>query len=155
MTQEPPCRHEYVKIFQRKLKGLERRLVSTRGYLPTGFKSTDFGHLGEGSFCFCSKCRARLFPRRTQAEKMAARLALAQSKLVEADMPTEIDDLAVELSGAIEAPEEISLEAEAETTQTINVEELEFAPVDMQDIEADGVKLSDDDDELEVSDEDA
>lgn len=84
---------------------------------------------------------------------MAARLALAQSKLVEADMPAEIDDLAVELSGAIEATEEIALEAE--TTQTINVEELEFAPVDMQDIEADGVKLSDDDDALEVSDEDA
>lgn len=154
MTQESLCRHEYVRIFQRKLKGLERRLVSTRGYLPTGFKSADFGHLGEGSYCFCAKCRARLHPRRTQAEKLAARVALAQSKLVEEDLPVELDELTDETTVVAERAEDASVEAESDTSQTINVEELELASVDMGDIEADGVKLGSEDDTLEVSEED-
>jgi len=155
MTQESLCRHEYVRIFQRKLKGLERRLVSTRGYLPTGFKSTDFSHLGEGSYCFCAKCRARLHPRRTQAEKLAARVALAQSKVVEEDLPVELEETVDETAILVGAVEDVSTEAETDTSQTINVEELELASVDMGDIEADGVKLGSEDDELEVSEEDA
>jgi hypothetical protein len=75
------CRHEYVRIFQRRLKGLDRRLVSTKAYLPIGFKIGDFGHLGENSYCFCTKCRARLYPKRTQADKLQARLAAAAGKL--------------------------------------------------------------------------
>lgn len=153
MTQESLCRHEYVRIFQRKLKGLERRLVSTRGYLPTGFKSTDFSHLGEGSYCFCAKCRARLHPRRTQAEKLAARVALAQSKVVEEGLPVELDEIADETAVVVGVAEEVSVEVD--TSQTINVEELELASVDMGDIEADGVKLGSEDDTLEVSEEDA
>src|SRR5271163_2948300 len=128
MTQETSCRHEYVKIFQRKLKGLDRRLVSTRGYLPTGFKSGDFGHLGEGSYCFCSKCRARLYPRRTQAEKLAARVAMAEIKPEEHDLPIELAELIAEVSGAAgvgEVAEDIV--AESDNSQTINVEELELA----------------------------
>ena len=133
MSQEQSCRHEYVKIIQRRLKGLERRLVATRAYLPIGFKPGDLSHLGEGSYCFCTKCRARLFPRRTQAEKAAARLALASAKE----------------KGGSEAIQETALESaqesEAElTTKDIDVEELEQESIDMQDIEADGVKLPDD-----------
>ena len=155
MTQESLCRHEYVRIFQRKLKGLERRLVSTRGYLPTGFKSNDFSHLGEGSYCFCAKCRARLHPRRTQAEKLAARAALAQSKVVEEGLPVELDELVDGAAIVVGAAEDVPAEAEADTSQTINVEELELASVDMEDIEADGVKLGSEDDALEVSEEDS
>lgn len=49
-------------------------MVGTRAYLPVGFKMTDFKHLSPGSFVFCTGCRKRLFPKRTQAEKEAARL---------------------------------------------------------------------------------
>lgn len=127
MTEEKPCRHEYVTIFQRRLKGLERRLVATRAYLPIGFKPTDLGHLSEGSYCFCTHCRARLFPRRTAAEKAQARAALAQSKA--------------------EIAEEVAAETiqEEDIVQTIHVEELEQEAVDVQDIQSEGVKLADDD----------
>jgi hypothetical protein len=151
MTEEKPCRHEYVKIFQRRLKGLERRLVLTRGYLPIGFKNTDFGHLGEGSFCFCTKCRVRLYPRRTQAEKAAARLALAQ-KVPQQDLNGELDDLAGETAAVDSSLAEVAVEEGA--SQSVNVDELELTAVDVEDIEADGVKLNPEDDSLEVSEED-
>jgi len=129
MSQESSCRHEYVKLFQRKLKGLERRLVATRAFLPVGFRQGDLGHLGEGSYAFCTRCRARLHPRRTQAEKAAARQAL----------------LAGKAQAEAEREEELMVEAapEREITPDINVEELELEAVDVQDIEAEGVKLSD------------
>ncbi len=127
MTSDLPCRHEYIKIYQRKLKGLDRRLVSTRAYLPTGFKTADFGHLGEGSFCFCTNCRARLHPKRTAGERLAARTALNSAKaLAEAEL------LSLEQLG------------EPEISHVISVEELELENVDVQDIEAEGVKLADD-----------
>jgi hypothetical protein len=126
MTEEKLCRHEYVTIFQRRLKGLERRLMATRAYLPVGFKQADLAHLGEGSFAFCKTCRARLYPRRTVAEKAAARQVLLAGKLLAAE----------------EAIRELSLERE--TTKTIDVEELEVEAVDVEDIEAEGVKLSTD-----------
>lgn len=143
MSQEQTCRHEYVKIIQRRLKGLDRRLVATRAYLPIGFKPTDLSHLGEGSYCFCTKCRARLFPRRTQAEKAAARLALASAK-EKAEAPAESSEVAVEAvadSGF-----------DTESAKDIDVEELELESIDMQDIEADGVKLADDDSSCQLAD---
>lgn len=127
---ESTCRHEYIKIFQRRLKGLERRLVATRAYLPVGFKAPDVAHLGEGSFCFCSKCRTRLYPRRTAAEKAAARLALAAEK-------ARAEELA--LAGGEELENQ-------ENSASVDVEELVIEAVDMQDIEAEGVKLSNDED---------
>lgn len=139
MSAETPCRHEYIKIYQRKLKGLERRLVATRAYLPIGFKTTDLGHLGEGSYCFCSKCRVRLYPRRTTAEKAAARLALASEKAQQ--------EAALLAGEASEFAQE-----ERETTQAIDVEELELETVDVQDIEAEGVKLAEDEKSCQLSD---
>lgn len=147
MNEEKPCRHEYVRIYQRKLKGLERRLVATRAYLPIGFKQADFSHLSEGSYCFCTKCRARLYPKRTQADKLAARAALAQGKL----------NQAAELAEMLNQNELRELVEEVENTDTgenrdlednsskdIHVEELELESVDAQDIEAEGVKLTED-----------
>jgi hypothetical protein len=149
-TEPSACRHEYVRIYQRKLKGLERRLCVTRAYLPVGFKAGDFGHLGDGSYCFCSKCRARLYPKRTQAEKLAARQALARAAEIES-----------EAAAAAELLQEgFQEEAAQESTQEgaiadIHVEELELESVDMQDIEAEGVKLSPDDTETcSLTDED-
>lgn len=138
MTPDTPCRHEYIRIFQRRLKGLDRRLVSTKAYLPVGFKPADFGHLSEGSYCFCSKCRVRLFPRRTTAEKAAARLALASEK-AQAELE----------AAALAAGEPV---VDRETTQAIDVEELELESVGIQDIEAEGVKLSEDDEFCQLSD---
>lgn len=140
MSQEQSCRHEYVKIIQRRLKGLERRLVATRAYLPIGFKPTDLSHLGEGSYCFCTKCRARLFPRRTQAEKAAARLALAIAK-EKGDAPVE---------SAVDAGTDVAFDTEPK--KAIDVEELELESVDMQDIEAEGVKLADDETSCQLAD---
>jgi len=151
MSEEKPCRHEYVKIFQRRLKGLERRLVSTRGYLPIGFKQADFGHLGEGSFCFCAKCRTRLFPRRTQADKAAARMALAQSKNSDALIAAELTDLALDLSESSER-EAADLTAdslkEASSTE-VSVDELDYVSTEMDEIQPDRVKLSEEDEEEE------
>lgn len=143
MTEEKPCRHEYVKIFQRKLKGLDRRLSVKKAFLPIGFKMGDFTHLGENSFCFCSKCRTRLYPRRSQAEKAANRLALAQGKL-----SAEMDALAE--SG--DAIQEASDGDELNIGANINVDELELEAVDAQDIVAEGVKLADDDESCKIVD---
>ncbi|HEY9719982.1 MAG TPA: hypothetical protein V6C69_21060 [Trichormus sp.] len=159
MTESAVCRHEYVRIYQRKLKGLDRRLVVTRAYLPVGFKPADFGHLGEGSFCFCSKCRARLYPRRTQAEKLAARVALAQGKAdaaeaAAAELQEQQDRSVLQELAAREALQE-SGDALQEPAVDIHVEELELEAADIQDIEAEGVKLSSDENETcSLNDED-
>jgi len=116
-----------------------------RAYLPVGFKVTDLGHLQEGSYCFCSKCRMRLYPRRTQAEKLAARVALAQAK----DAAAELE--ASRPEGVQEAAEEGEREA---PIGDIHVEELELESVDMQDIEAEGVKLSEETETNCLNDED-
>jgi hypothetical protein len=68
------CKHEFVRMFRRRLKGLERRLMSTKVYLPGGLKMGDFDHLDEGAYCFCVNCRCRLFPKKTRAEKERASL---------------------------------------------------------------------------------
>ncbi len=154
MTGERLCRHEYVRIYQRRLKGLDRRLVATRAYLPVGFKQADFSHLGEGSYCFCAQCRLRLFPRRTQAEKAAARLANAQGKV---NVLRLADELGLAQPGEFEAREELDLtqtgeDGELDGGADIHVEELELESVDVQDIEAEGVKLADDE-EVSASEE--
>lgn len=137
-----PCRHEYVKVFQRKLKGLERRMVVMPVFLPVGLKVGDFSHLGEGSYCFCTGCRMRLFPRRTAADKAAARVALAMGKAAaaaeaELAMTENVDALL----------ESMDAEEVAQKTLDIHVDELELESVDVQDITAEGVKLADDDEE--------
>jgi hypothetical protein len=159
MNEEKPCRHEYVRIFQRKLKGLDRRLVSTKAFLPIGFKVGDFSHLGENSYCFCTKCRARLYPRRTQADKLAARVALAQGKAAGTDFNNGAELAATSALGEIDMS---GFEGEAATVSgtvqessiDIHVEELELESVDAQDIAAEGVKLAEDGEESSLADED-
>jgi hypothetical protein len=143
MSEEKPCRHEYVKIFQRKLKDLDRRMVVKKAYLPVGFKMGDFTHLGENSFCFCSKCRVRLYPRRSQAEKAANRLALAQGKL-NADLEALAESSDILLEG--------SDNDDLAVVANIHVDELELEAVDAQDIVAEGVKLADDDQSCKIAD---
>lgn len=127
----PSCKHEFVRIYQRKLKGLERRLVATKAYLPVGFKMADFGHLSEGSYCFCTKCRARLFPKRTQADKAAARL-LAQAKAAAGDsLLAEAAEL--ETSEFAEGIVEENTDKET-STASIHVEELEIVPLELEEI---------------------
>jgi hypothetical protein len=141
MDAQENCRHEYILIIQRRLKGLERRLVATKAFLPTGFKRGDFNHLGEGSYSFCSKCRMRLHPKRTAADREQTRLEMAkkkkakeQARLAESKLPL--------------ASEEMS---EDETVE-ISVEELEVEAVDINDIEAEGVKLDSDDASCQIDD---
>jgi hypothetical protein len=130
------CRHEYVLIFQRKLKGLERRLVATKAWLPVGFKPTDFSHLGEGSYCFCSRCRARLFPKRTNAEKALAKAALAAEKAQALIAAHEVTD---SVDGEIGEAAEDAANASAD----IRVEELELEAVELTDLDGGSVNLSD------------
>jgi hypothetical protein len=142
MTQDPAtCRHEYVTIYQRRLKGLDRRLVATRAWLPVGFKMADFGHLGEGSYCFCSKCRTRLFPKRSQAEKLKARELLAASKAQK-----ELDAMAAfaDEDAAMDVENLDDAETESNSSAEVQVEELEIEAVGMEDIEAEGVKINED-----------
>jgi hypothetical protein len=135
MESTPTCRHEYILIFQRRLKGLDRRLVATKAWLPVGFKPTDFSHLGEGSYCFCSRCRARLFPKRTNAEKAQAKAALAAEKAQALLTASELMDV---------GDSEMSDTADdtAGVTTNIHVEELELEAVDLADLEEGSVNLS-------------
>jgi hypothetical protein len=135
----PACRHEYVRIYQRKLKGLERRLCATKAWLPVGFKMADFSHLSEGSYCFCSKCRARLYPKRSQAEKAQARIALAASKAEKAGL------LAMEEEALYAAESDAEAEDAADdggsSGLSIHVEELEIESVSLEDLEEGAVSL--------------
>lgn len=149
---KPACRHEYVRIFQRRLKGLDRRLVSTRAYLPTGFKMGDFSHLSEGSFCFCVTCRARLFPKRTQAEKAQARLLAAQGKALSQESQDLLDEVGADVLSEVLAGETEQIETEREGID-INVDELVPESVDVQDIEAEGIKLTDEEESCELAEE--
>lgn len=105
--------------------------MATKAWLPVGFKMTDFSHLGEGSYCFCSKCRARLFPKRTNAEKAQARLAAAATKQAQLD--------ALE---AAELGEEVT--DEEVSTPDIDVEELEVESVELADLDQGAVAIDDD-----------
>jgi hypothetical protein len=132
----PSCRHEYVLIFQRKLKGLDRRLCASRAWLPVGFKPTDFSHLGEGSYCFCSRCRARLFPKRTNAEKAYAKAALAAEKAQALIADTE------PLLDSDAEPDQIDEAPAAKTSGEVRVEELVLEAVELEDLEEGSVNLS-------------
>ncbi len=148
---KPACRHEYVRIFQRRLKGLDRRLVSTRAYLPTGFKMGDFSHLSEGSFCFCVSCRARLFPKRTQAEKAQARLLAAQGKALSQESQDLLDEVGADVLSEVLAESE-QIEAVRES-RDINVDELVPESVDVQDIEAEDIESPDEEESRELAEE--
>lgn len=117
-------------------------MVAMRVFLPVGLKVGDFSHLSEGSYCFCTTCRTRLYPRRTAADKAAARVALAMGKAAaaaEAELAlTENVDALLESMDAQEV---------GQKTVDIHVDELELESVDVQDITAEGVKLGDDDEE--------
>ena len=142
------CRHEFVRIFQRRLKGLERRLVATKAYLPVGFKMADFGHLSEGSYCFCSRCRARLFPKRTAGEKAAAKAALAAEKAMAAEAALRGDDGfagdndfdAADASDAGDTTDDTSEKG----VPDIHVEELELESTELEDLEEGSVGVEDD-----------
>lgn len=105
-------------------------MLSTRAYLPTGFKQADFGHLGEGSFCFCTKCRTRLYPKRTQQERLAARAALAEKQ--NAELQLQADDATVR--------------------GEVHVEELELEMPDYGDVAQEGVALGEEEDSFEFND---
>jgi hypothetical protein len=155
MTAEINCRHEYVRIYQRRLKGLDRRLVATRAYLPVGFKLGDFGHLSEGSYCFCTKCRKRLFPKRSQGEKDQARLERQQAKIagvaaafanansLMGDDDSAIDELGLDDEFQVKAADfDENVVDEDKMTVDVSVDELEVESVDVEDIKSEGVKLA-------------
>lgn len=149
--QAPECKHEFVRIYQRKLKGLERRLVATKAYLPVGFKMADFGHLSEGSFCFCTKCRTRLFPKRTNAERAqarAARLAEQAAAIAGADAA---DDNELELLSDSQEDADDSgggaADESSESSAAISVEELEVSAVELEDLDEQGGELGGSDDD--------
>ena len=117
-NKEKSCRHEYVKIFQRKYKGLGRRLVSTKGYLPVGFSAKDFTYLGDGSFCFCTGCRLRLYPTRIDSPKL---------EKIEEPMKNEIQP------GEDIPGEDIPADGDSDL-QVVNVEELQVESIEVNDI---------------------
>jgi hypothetical protein len=121
-TIETPCRHEYVKIYQRRYKEYERRLVSTRGYLPTGFSNKDFSFLTPGAYCFCTKCRKCLYPTRGLSNRGQNTAVAAQ----------------VSDNAPIEAADNIWIEeipdTSAATSLEIEVEELQVEAADATDI---------------------
>lgn len=121
---EKPCRHEYVKMFQRKYKDFGRRLVSTRGYLPTGFSNKDFSFLTGGAYCFCTKCRKRLFPVRHEATKLQNTILPSQTADTQINEP--VDNIWTETEEVVEINPAIA--------QEIAVEELQIEPTDVSDI---------------------
>jgi hypothetical protein len=119
---EKPCKHEYVKIFQRKYKNFGRRLVSTRGYLPTGFSNKDFSFLTGKACCFCTKCRKKLFPTRNETIKPQ-----------NINLPAQITNFQPGETADNIWTEEIA-EANPNTSQEIAVEELQIEPTDVSEI---------------------
>ncbi len=154
-NQEKPCRHEYVRIFQRKLKGLERRLVVQRAFLPVGFKIGDFQHLGENSYCFCAKCRARLYPKRSAAEKEVARQERLKQRLEKLSPSVGLGDTDLELDSELDLDDDKEMpdidqdpnDEEKESDVNIHVEEMDVELVGVEDIVKEGVNLSTDDDD--------
>jgi len=138
-----PCRHEYVKIFQRKYKGMGRRLVSTKGYLPVGFSVKDFSHLSEGSFCFCVGCRMRLFPARLDSAKLE-RMGLGKNMIgLSPILPVAADGNVVEDVWTQDSDPEMSDSADL---KEVNVEELQIESIEVSDISDNKVIVSCDDD---------
>src|ERR1700737_1631312 len=121
-SNEKPCRHEYVKIFQRKYKDLGRRMVSTRGYLPTGFSNKDFAFLTSGAYCFCTNCRKRLFPTRIEAVKTD--VITSPSPVVSMPPAEAVDNIWTEESSAVNPV----------ASPEIDVEELQIEPIEVSDL---------------------
>ena len=97
-------------MFQRRWTQEGKRLISRRAYLPVGFKVADLGYLSDDAYCFCTKCRARLHPRFTRAEKEIARLAKRAQKAASAELDsTALDYAGIELDKPVEV-EELELE---------------------------------------------
>ena len=132
MVKEMTCRHEHIKIFQRKYKGTGRRLVRTRGYLPVGFSTKDLSHLGANSFCFCTNCRLRLYPLRIESTPSALPVNETQTPSVQVE-----DTLVVNTeqgnNWCEENTGEISL-SKAIDREEINVDELQVDCVNVEDI---------------------
>jgi hypothetical protein len=124
------CRHEYVKIFQRKYKDIGRRMVSTRGYLPTGFSNKDFSFLTIGSYCFCSKCRKRLFPFRSEAVKADTIRPVAPT--TDLQSTSQKDNIWTE-----DSPTTSSV-----SSQEIDIEELQIEPTDVGEIVDQGISVN-------------
>lgn len=155
----PPCKHEFVRIYQRKLKGLERRLVATKAYLPVGFKQADFGHLSEGSYCFCTKCRARLYPKRTNAEKAQARLAnqakalAAGAAIGESDADELLEAVGTDIIETLLAQDETGDESSSEGSKSsaaISVEELDVDALGLEELGDSGSEIDEDAEEDDV-----
>lgn len=143
MEGENTCKHEYVKIYQRRLKGLERRLVATKAYLPVGFKITDFSHLSEGSFCFCTKCRARLFPKRTNADR-----ALARQQLLLARQQAAMESVDINLDMNEEERDDNADEMiEKEHNGSVEVEELDVQATDIDELNEKAVEIGPEEDD--------
>ncbi len=119
-SNDKPCRHEYIKIFQRKYKDFGRRMLSTRGYLPTGFSSKDFSFLPLGAYCFCTNCRQRLFPTRP------VKIATTPSSQPVVNIPS------ADPTDTIWTEE--STIASPASTQEIDVEELQIEPIEVSDL---------------------
>ena len=123
------CRHEYVKIFQRKFKDYVRRLTVTRGYLPTGFVNKDFAYLSDSTYCFCKNCRIRLHPSNIEAAKSA--------NWSGPNKETNIEEIANTTEpGNIWIEEIVSESANStdETAKEVDVDELQIETVDISDI---------------------
>lgn len=149
MTADPAnCRHEYVRIYQRKLKGVERRLLATKAYLPVGFKIQDFSHLQEGSYCFCTACRTRLFPKRSPQEKAALRQAMLEKKQATAKALLEIAESAENIDSSMDN------ENDGDENINIDVKEFDLEIADIDDFEAKSDRLVERDENDSGSDED-
>ena len=122
---DKPCRHEYVRIFQRKYKDFGRRIVSTRGYLPTGFSNKDFSFLAPGAFCFCTNCRKRLFPNRVEKSKIIPVDLINKIPIQALDLPIDFLD-----NNWVEEPSA----ATENSSQEIEVDELQIEQPDVSDI---------------------
>lgn len=134
MTEENTCRHEFVIMYQRRWKHSGPRLVSRHAYLPIGFKTTDLSYLGEEGYCFCAKCRVRLHPKLTRAEKTAAKLVRKAEQ---------------EAARAAEASREQAISAENESVQPVQVDELELEGAGIEVMEQPGLKITNQEEEEE------
>ena len=131
-SNEKPCRHEYVKIFQRKFKERARRWTSTRGFLPTGFSHKDFAFLSIGTYCFCTVCRKRLFPVRIDVAKVSAQYLQNQVLSTQFNPALPEDNIRREENTG----------PSPDSPQPVEVEELQVESVDVADIVDKGITVS-------------
>jgi hypothetical protein len=131
MSENNSCRHEFVIMFQRRWTQNGRRLISRRAYLPMGFKTSDLNYLSEESYCFCTKCRTRLHPKFTRAEKEAARQAKKAQQAGAADLGSAVPNYD---NNELEKPVEVE-ELELEETEIELVRPPGLVPPNIEDDE--------------------